>query len=377
LAAELLAVASRESVTSRLRRLRPFGLALAATGLSFIYIRSLVLPSVAGFAIYVPFQSLHLSNWHRMLTMVSLVPQWVRLLLWPAHLQAEYGPPQYPMAGGIDLTQLPGFLLLGAALGLIVAARQKAPMIALGLVWVVIALLPSSNFLVPTGILLAERTLFLPSIGAMLVVGAALPLIASRIPNPRHRAVGLAAVALLTTAGIVRSEVRTRVWRDNETLFTTSVVDAPLAYRSHYMLAGWRFDGHRLQDGEKEVRIALHLFPEEPFVAYNLGEEYRKMHMWEQAASMFQRSLDIVPDYKDALGRLAMCRAEQGRFPEARDAALKAIKQGASDMKLMVRILAAADSDARNGGVAASRVLPDTLQNPRFSSPVSRGGGGR
>ena len=46
-------------------------------------------------------------------------------------------------------------------------------MISFGIALVCITLLPSSNFLLPAGIVLAERTLLLPSFGAMVIVGAA------------------------------------------------------------------------------------------------------------------------------------------------------------------------------------------------------------
>ena len=40
----------------------------------------------------------------------------------------------------------------------------------LGIAWTAVALLPVSNLILPTGILLAERTLYLASVGAMLAV---------------------------------------------------------------------------------------------------------------------------------------------------------------------------------------------------------------
>ena len=48
----------------------------------------------------------------------------------------------------------------------------RAPMVLFGVAWVAIGLFPVSNVLIPTGITMAERTLFLSSIGAMLAVAA-------------------------------------------------------------------------------------------------------------------------------------------------------------------------------------------------------------
>ena len=43
---------------------------------------------------------------------------------------------------------------------------------AFGLGWIAIAFSPVANLLFPTGILVAERTLYLPSVGLALAVGA-------------------------------------------------------------------------------------------------------------------------------------------------------------------------------------------------------------
>ena len=62
---------------------------------------------------------------------------------------------------------------LATAAALVVAAAlfarrgDRRPLVAMG--WVAIAFLPASNLLVPTGQLLAERTLYLPSVGVALL----------------------------------------------------------------------------------------------------------------------------------------------------------------------------------------------------------------
>ena len=69
----------------------------------------------SGFAPFVPFQILKLGTRDRVLTMFGVVPQWLRLLLWPARLSSEYAPPDIDIAQGFSITQLPGFLLLCGA----------------------------------------------------------------------------------------------------------------------------------------------------------------------------------------------------------------------------------------------------------------------
>ena len=67
---------------------------------------------MGGFQPFTPFSTLHISGRDRVLTAIGVVPQWVRLLFWPAHLSSEYGPPEIEIAQGYSLTQLPGLIVL-------------------------------------------------------------------------------------------------------------------------------------------------------------------------------------------------------------------------------------------------------------------------
>src|SRR6476661_2728214 len=141
-------------------------------------------------------------------------------------------------------------LILVAILSLIVvAARRRSVPAAFGLTFAVIALLPTSNFVVASGILLAERTLFLPSVGVMIAVGGAVPWVAKRVRPAALQAVAAALLFVCLGLGAWRSYTRTLVWKDNDTLFNAAILDAPNVYRSHYMLGAWKFHLLRKVEG--------------------------------------------------------------------------------------------------------------------------------
>ena len=52
---------------------------------------------------------------------------------------------------GAALWQLPGLLILCGVVGLGFATVRRAPIVAFGVTWLVITLLPSSNFILPSG----------------------------------------------------------------------------------------------------------------------------------------------------------------------------------------------------------------------------------
>ena len=362
LVTEALVVRDARAFGARWRELRPFALALVAVAMGFLWARSTVLASheFAGFEPVVAFQTLRVGTADRILTMFGVVPIWIRLFLWPARLSSEYAPPDVEIAQGASITQLPGFLLLCAVLGLAVALWRRRPVVSYGIAWIVIALLPTSNFLVPTGIILAERTLLLPSVGAMLAVAAALVWLAEDRRVTWRREWAVAVGALVIAAGAIRSAMRSRVWHDNDKLFRQAVVDAPMSYRAHYMLGAWAFEQRRKREGEQEYHRALTLFPYDPFVAYNLARQYREVGLCAQALPFFRWAYELDPGMQIGHGSYALCLLNTGRWSDAKEQAFTAIRNG-ERLPLIRWMIHSADSAARADS-AGSRKMPETMQ---------------
>lgn len=387
-AAELTVIDDPAPIGERVRRLRPCYLLLVMVAVAFLGARSIVLADhgVGGFQPFQPFSTLHLSAPDRILTAMSVVPQWIRLLVWPAHLSSEYGPPDIPIAQGFDPTQVPGMILLAATLALGVALRRRQPAVSFGIAFAAVALLPSSNFLVPAGILLAERTLFLPSVGAMLALGgmmaAAAAFVRARLQQPVSRMIGRAAqaaCAAILLVGLVRSATRTAIWRSNDTLFPQAVADAPQSYHAHYILGGWDFENGRKREGEAELRKALALFPYDPFLSYNMAEQYRLAGLCGPALPLYRWTFGL--DAQFPLGRraFAWCLLNEGRYDDARRAALDAMRYD-GDKKVLRRLVFVADSakaaEARiartpaPSGQADSGKVPQSSQKARHPVPA-------
>ena len=347
------ALARREELTDlgrRARRLRPFYLVLALIAVAFVAIRAHVLADhgIGGFQPFTPFNTLHITTRDRILTALGVVPHWIRLFYWPVRLSSEYGPPDIQIAQGPGLWQLPGLLLLCATLTLAVVLRRRRPAISFGIVLGCIALLPSSNFLVPAGIVLAERTLFLPSVGAMIAGAGVLAAVADEMRRrnrltPAWSRGAAAGCTVVLLAGVVRSAERTKVWHDNETLFTQAVIDSPFAYRAHYMLGAWDFEKKRKRLGEAEYKKALALFPYDAALSYNLAEQYRQSGLCGPALPLYEWSQTLDPHFPMGHGAYATCLLNEGRFDDAKARALDAIRFGAN-VREMRRVIFLSDS---------------------------------
>ena len=294
LAAELTVIRDPAEPRRRIGALRPFYLWLVLLAAMVVAARTAVLGGgIAGTFTADAFVGRSLGS--RLLTMLAVVPEWWRLLLWPAHLQADYGPNEIPLATGFGTPQLAGVVLLALWFGAIAGCRRRLPVVAFGLCWVGVALLPVSNVLLPTGIVLAERTLFLASAGAMLAVGGCLAAL-WRIAQPRPRTVVAAAVAILLALGALASRERALVWRDQRTLLNQTVLDAPESYAAHLALARFLEDSGSAESAASRFRRAAELRPELVGLERSLADQYRMEGFCRTAARHYRRVLAVTPD---------------------------------------------------------------------------------
>lgn len=348
-AAELTVVSDPRPLRERMVILRLPMLALASIGMAYLWARDAVaIHGVGGFRPFAAFQAVDLGAADRVLTMFGAAPEWYRLLLWPNRLITMYSPPDVPVAQGFDISQIPGLLLLSATLALMFTLRRRAPVASFGLIWAGITLLPTSNLVLPAGFILAERTLLLPSVGAMLAVASAVPWLTERIGTRRGaQAAAALAFAVLLVLGLTRSISRNRDWSSTEQLWRRDVEAAPDSYLAHFRLGVHLVSSQRLAEGEAHYRRAIELFPHDPQVAYAFAEQLRANGRCNAAMPLYAWLFDAQPTaYRGHLGR-ALCHLEQRQLDSAHADALEWIRRGgrlASAREVLARVRSARDS---------------------------------
>ncbi len=176
--AEVFLVDDPRPWRDRWRALRPFVLLLSLAVVSYVVVRAHVIGSWAGDRPNVVLE--HLSAAARRWTMLGVVSEWTRLLMWPWRLVVEYAPRDITIHEHFEPSLIPNAVLLALILTLVVIAVRRRALAGFALLWIVVTLLLVSNLIVPTGILLAERTLFLPSVGAALLIGDAVTRLTAR-----------------------------------------------------------------------------------------------------------------------------------------------------------------------------------------------------
>ncbi len=207
------------------------------------------------------------------LTAIAALTDVTRLLIFPLTLRVDYSPAERTIVHSL----LDGRFALGLACLvlwatlLVLAWRRGRRVEAFGLGWIALAFLPVANLLFSTGVLVAERTLYLPSVGFALAAGAAL----ARLPADRVRALAVA----LVLAGGVRSAVRVGVWHDDIAVTMSILQDSPSSFRGPQRMAVHYLSHRQPARSLDAVRISARAYARDPAIyitgadaAFTLGQ---------------------------------------------------------------------------------------------------------
>jgi Tfp pilus assembly protein PilF len=232
-------------------------------------------------------------------TMTAAWPLVGRLLFWPRRLAAFYGDttvvPHHTITRAAALSIL---VVLGSlALAAWIARRgDRRPLVAL--LWIGLGYLAASNILLPSGQLLAERTMVLSSAGAAMLV-------AWLIGRADESIDGLGAALTVAAfgvaaAGLVRTTARTRVWANGEELFVSAIHADPLAFQPYPQLARWY--GRRGDDvrGMAFLAKAYSLRPEEESLALEYGQHLHASERDEEALAVARAASIVHPTSQPA-----------------------------------------------------------------------------
>jgi hypothetical protein len=224
------------SKTARRRALRTEALVLAPSALvlgGYLALRSHVLGTLVhrDTAPYIAV----LGAGERITTATANLAQLARLLLWPADLAADYGPDVVTVVGAGSVAFWAGALVGVLTLVLLVWLFRQERLAAAAVAWAALSVLIVSNLMLPIGIWIAERTLYLPSVGVSLAAAAAVGVLRRRTPS--GTSVAWLAGGLLVAAGTWKTLDRIPVWRDSESVLATLAAEHPESYRSQWWLA--------------------------------------------------------------------------------------------------------------------------------------------
>jgi hypothetical protein len=309
----------------------PLVAALAAVLGGYLLLRVSVLGTVTG---ETPAPALiGVDAYHRILTAVTVFPEYVRLLLFPVSLSADYAPAVLLIAEGPGPDVVLGLLILVAAGGLgWMTWRRGAPLVAGGIAWFALTVLPVSNLLFSAGLLLGERTLYLPSVGLSLAVAGAWSRVDVASPRVRRVAVGVAVIVGLSL--FTRTLLRNPTWYSTFTVMSALAADHPesaTALRTRAL--GLERVGQ--PDAAAEVwRAATTVLPNHYGYLVESARFFGKVGLWGEADGLLQRAIAVSPGDASAYRVRSEHLIRQGMGREAHRVALEGLAAAGADREL-------------------------------------------
>jgi tetratricopeptide (TPR) repeat protein len=229
------------------------------------------------------FQRPRLTWYEVFLTSFSLLGQYIGKLFWPLHMSLFY--PFRESSHLSDPRVIAGVAVLTACAVLFVYLWKRARIVSFGLVWFFLFMAPVLNSRWMAANVFAERYLYLPSVGFCWIAAWAAVGVWQR---SRTRSTGVRftlafAGALVLVLGTVRTIVRNFDWKDDLTLYSST----------------------------------LRVFPKADLIRANLGAAYWNKGDRVTAERHWLDALAISPDNVVAMGDLALARKEDKRYDEA------------------------------------------------------------
>jgi tetratricopeptide (TPR) repeat protein len=178
---------------------------------------------------------------------------------------------------------------------------------AFGVVWFLVAISPVSNALFLSGVLLAERTLYLPSVGLAAVTGW----LCLRLARDRPRG---AWVLLLGALGLgsLKTWTRTPTWFNNPTVFAHLIGDNPHAGRSQWILGD---EFLRLGSESSALRAysaSIGILGQDYQLLTEISKRLMGVQRYRTAEFLLSQARESDPTFPLAPALITLVRAESG-----------------------------------------------------------------
>lgn len=290
-------------------------------------------------------------------TAAFVLARYAALLLMPVGLDAHY--PYRPIeAAGSAVVLISLLMLVTIAFALYVAWKRNRR-VAFAIAWILVSLLPVLTFGRFGDVIMADRFLYIPSVGAALLFARGVDAASALRSSFARRA----AYAVATAVPLVLIPVclaRASLWQSDLRLFSRMAETSPdsAMVRCNLGLAYFRegiFD--RAID---EQRAAIELIPSYALAHNNLAAALERRGHLVEARSEYERTLELEPYQIAARINLASIEVRLGRTREGLamlSEAVAAVPKSASALYAYAEAL-----ESTGQGAAAGRYLTRAIE---------------
>lgn len=270
-----------------------------------------------------------------------------KTFFWPAGLSADYDLNPFTTTDDPRFWMGFAFAVLFITVAIAAAIFKKTRLIGFGLLWFLIALLPTSLF--PLAEVMNDHRTFLPYVGLIIAMaGVASLLLRLRANYNLFAKVAASCVtALLLSASGYATYQRNKVWKDEESLWHDVVLKSPgngrgLMNYGNTLMAKGDYEGALDYFHRAQVFAPLYSLL---FVNLAIAEDATKQSA--AAEQHFKDALRLAPSSPDSYTYYARYLLSHSRAEEARGFLQSALKLSPADLTAR-DLLAQADAQAPN-----------------------------
>lgn len=215
-------------------------------------------------------------------TKIYVLLKFLKMLVWPYPLSYDYSYNQVPYVGFSEPLVWISLLAYGSLFLLAAREFRARTVLSFSILMFFITFSVSTNLVVETGVMMAERMMFTPSIFAMLALTASGERLAALLEKRAGMKKGAFAAAILIPVMIASSWMvinRNKDWKDDATLNLADVAKNP--------------NSVRVNGGAGTACLTL---ADDPSL-----QRKAKDSLLRQAVSYYSKSASIHPGYNDAI----------------------------------------------------------------------------
>lgn len=277
---------------------------------------------------------IELSLWERWFNGVLLIGRFVAMVVAPVGLKTNYAFAAIePFPISVNEESLVLFLILSTLLALLVYTFSQHFKVFLMLSWFLVLALPASNLFYLSDSMIAEKYLYLPSIGILAVVAIGLT------SFPR-KFFGLAIVSAVILFFSIITSTRLADFSSLQSLVEASLRDAPDSVRTmlwHGVLL--ENEGH-FKEAEIAYRRALAISPRSADAAFALGKLALRDNSIARGTQWLLKALEIDPGHEKALLALGKLYLQDHELVLARSSFLRLLSKNNNNIEAKIGLVA-------------------------------------
>lgn len=309
----------------------------------------------------------HFDAGERFATIIYTLGQYFKLLVFPNPLTHDYYPRHVDVMSFADwqvLLSLFGYL--AATLGSIYFVLKEKSKVAFGVLFYLLSLSIVSNLAFPVGTNMAERLVFMPSVGFCLVVVLGIISLLSQKKAIDFHKKTILAVGIISVFFAGLTFARNFAWEDNYTLFTTDIKTSKNSAKLRNAVGGELLAKSTDQknaavkrkmqtEAVAHLQEAIKIHPNYKNAYLLLGNGCNYLERYEEAIQYYNKAIAIDPGYEEANNNLGITYREAGKYygekkgdlPNALKYLNQAIKMRPKDSEVL-RLLGVANGIAGN-----------------------------